>query len=396
MSKVRVDTIATLDNSVSVTVTKMATIAGKFLNPATSAPTVRNDGNPLQENDVYYNISNGLDYVRKSGAWVKYDVTTASKLETARNINGVAFDGTANITIADSTRLMGYHVTNTTSFSAGGAEVRELNKLGAQTGVQSEAPRISFHWSGRVASQIALEIGGRMAVLDNPGTGYQDFIAKNITSSGVFSGSYTGTFGGKIAPLSTAFRSYGTYGVYDVAKIGHVWSMGTAYAIPDDGSTFGTLYGLAYKHTTNPTGGTMAGGHQIVVCSNGSANVAFGMTGGVWTSGNIYAGGTVSQASDARLKTNVKTIDGALDKVNNLRGVMFNWIKDGKHDTGMIAQEVQEVIPELITEDVKEDGSSTLGVNYSASVGLLVEAIKELSNKVEAQAKLIAELRGEG
>ncbi|WP_347506204.1 hypothetical protein [Pseudomonas anguilliseptica] len=102
------------------------------------------------------------------------------------------------------------------------------------------------------------------------------------------------TFTGKFAVGSTASRDAGMYGTYDSAKTGHVWSMGTAYAIPADGSTFGTLYGLAYKHTNNATGGTMAGGHQIVVCQGGTAHVALGMAGGIWTSGNIYAGGTVS------------------------------------------------------------------------------------------------------
>lgn len=74
---------------------------------------------------------------------------------------------------------------------------------------------------------------------------------------------------GQIYPNSTSYRSAGMYGIYDSSKIGHIWSIGTTYKIPDDGTTFGTLYGMAYKYTNNTTGGTMANGHQIVFCNSG-------------------------------------------------------------------------------------------------------------------------------
>lgn len=81
---------------------------------------------------------------------------------------------------------------------------------------------------------------------------------------------------GYIYPYSTSTRTSGMYGVYDSTKIGHIWSMGTGYKIAADGSDFGNLYGFAYKHTNNTTGGTMAGGHMAVWCSNGSPRVALG------------------------------------------------------------------------------------------------------------------------
>ena len=81
---------------------------------------------------------------------------------------------------------------------------------------------------------------------------------------------------GYIYPYSTSTRTSGIYGIYDSAKIGHIWSMGTSYKIAADGTTFGNLYGFAYKHTNNTTGGTMAGGHMAVWCSNGSPRVALG------------------------------------------------------------------------------------------------------------------------
>ena len=101
---------------------------------------------------------------------------------------------------------------------------------------------------------------------------------------------------GKLYPASTSNRGAGMYGVYDSYKIGHIWSMGTGYQIPEDGSNFGTLYGLAYKHTNNTTGGTMAGGHQMVWVVNGTGKAALGESG-IWTSGTGVFGGTVTVAT---------------------------------------------------------------------------------------------------
>ena len=122
---------------------------------------------------------------------------------------------------------------------------------------------------------------------------------------------------GKIVPHSTATRRSGVYGVYDSAKIGHIWSMGSAYQIADDGSTFGSLYGFAYKHTNNTTGGTMASGHQAVWCENGVPKVAIGSN--LWVANNA----TISAA----LYTDTLTIKNteAVGHIKFSRG-SFNYI----------------------------------------------------------------------
>lgn len=97
---------------------------------------------------------------------------------------------------------------------------------------------------------------------------------------------------GYIYPYSTSTRSAGMYGVYDSAKIGHIWSMGTTYKISDDGANFGNLYGFAYKHTNNATGGNMATGHQAVWCENGTPRVAIGTN--LWVANAATVGGTLS------------------------------------------------------------------------------------------------------
>ena len=94
--------------------------------------------------------------------------------------------------------------------------------------------------------------------------------------------------------------------------------------------------------------------------------------------------------SDARLKENIETIPDALDMVLELRGVQFDWKSSGRSDIGLIAQEVEEVLPECVTEvdDVK-------GVKYGNIVGLLIESIKELKGEITDLQEEIRQLKGE-
>ena len=90
----------------------------------------------------------------------------------------------------------------------------------------------------------------------------------------------------------------------------------------------------------------------------------------------------VTAFSDKRLKDNVETISNALDKVCAMRGVTFTRNdNDNKPGTGVIAQEMQEVFPVVVKEN--NDELNTLSVSYGNLVGVLIEAIKELKNKVE-------------
>jgi hypothetical protein len=121
-----------------------------------------------------------------------------------------------------------------------------------------------------------------------------------------------------------------------------------------------------------------------LLLSQSTSNVTLhDQTGGFarWTSdvsGNFTAAGTVSGGSDARLKTDVQTIDGALDKVSAMRGVSFVWKDTGQRSIGVIAQEVAEVVPEV----VHEGANGYLSVAYGNMVGVLIEAVKELRDEV--------------
>jgi hypothetical protein len=118
----------------------------------------------------------------------------------------------------------------------------------------------------------------------------------------------------------------------------------------------------------------------------------------MYVSGAIYATGDIVAFSDARLKENIYTIEDPLAKVLKLRGVNFNRIDDPdkKLQMGVIAQEVFEVVPEVVTHSEKTDDKGNwgeeYGVNYGALVGVLIEAIKELNAKVDKQTARIEEL----
>ena len=105
-------------------------------------------------------------------------------------------------------------------------------------------------------------------------------------------------------------------------------------------------------------------------------------------SSGITVTGTVDSASDVILKENIKTIDNALDKVTKLRGVEYDYKDNKKHSIGVIAQEVEEVLPELV------NGSEQKSVAYGNIAAVLIEAIKEQNEVINKMKKEIEDLKG--
>ncbi|MDQ6531283.1 tail fiber domain-containing protein [Flavobacterium sp. LHD-85] len=296
------------------------------------------------------------------------NASTATILQTPRTINGVSFDGSANITITDPTKensitagtasqywrgdktwqalttanvpesgnlyfsnarsiasiLTGYSSTPGT-IAATDSILTAINKLNGNDALK--APLASPTFTGTVTAPTfsgALTGNASTAtILQTPRTinGVSFNGSANITiADSTKLPLIGGTMSGDIIFPGTD-RSEGIFGTYDSTKTQSIWSMGTAYRNSIDGSNFGTLYGLAYKHTNNPSGGTMAGGHQMVWCSNGSPKSAIG--DGIWTSGTITGDGSgltgISQtfsiggnaATATRLQT-PRTINGVL------------------------------------------------------------------------------------
>ncbi|MGY8864904.1 MAG: tail fiber domain-containing protein [Methylophagaceae bacterium] len=93
-------------------------------------------------------------------------------------------------------------------------------------------------------------------------------------------------------------------------------------------------------------------------------------------SGSIKATGTVVQGSDERLKKDIAPIDNALSRINHIDGVFFKYKDSGDKSVGFVAQQIQKVLPEVVSED----NNGYLGVNYSGVTAVLVEAIREQSS----------------
>jgi hypothetical protein len=118
--------------------------------------------------------------------------------------------------------------------------------------------------------------------------------------------------------------------------------------------------------------------------STNSSTGALISSGGLGVAKNIVAGGTITANSDEKLKENIQTIGNALEKVRNLRGVEYDRKDSGEHQIGVIAQEVERIIPEVVY------GDEIKSVAYGNLVGLLIEAIKEQQKEIdELKKKLV-------
>ena len=165
-------------------------------------------------------------------------------------------------------------------------------------------------------------------------------------------------------PASGMFRYNSTNTTFE-AYYASSWSKFGVTTIADDTVTNATRY-LIFTDTT--TG-------DITSASVSSTKLYFNPSTG------ILAATEFNSLSDARVKSNIETVDNALDKVASIRGVYFDL--NGKRSVGVIAQEIEKVLPEVVaTEEYKT-------VAYGNIVGVLIEAIKELKDKVATLESMI-------
>lgn len=221
-------------------------------------------------------------------------------------------------------------------------------------------------------------------------------ITGDVTANNIVSNTLTSdTFIGKL--IGDVYAPGGTTKVFENGN-------GAEIPATFTGNVNGTVSSLTNHKTTNLAEGTnlyftttrargalSAGtgvGFAAGVISIGqsvatSDSVTFGgvnVDGAIVATGNITAYGSVS---DRNLKENIVPITNALDKVSQLGGYDFNYIGDDTPMTGVMAQELQEVLPGAVytTTDPKT-GEETLAVRHGNVIGLLIEAIKELQEKV--------------
>lgn len=236
--------------------------------------------------------------------------------------------------------------------------------------------------------------------------------ARNINASGIitaatFSGNFQGTGGnGQInvdninAGIVTAQFFYG-----DGSNLTNILTgvgLATATQYVGSGATTLEFRGAAITSVVlNTASGvgtiTIDGGRDIdsvgsanQVLYKNSSNIAAGSANLTFDGTNLVCGGTVTANSDESLKENIAPIENALGKVVDLRGVEFDYKETGDHSIGLIAQEVEKVLPDLVYES--EEGIKS--VAYQNIVAVLIEAVKEQQIQIELLKYEINSLKG--
>jgi hypothetical protein len=184
-----------------------------------------------------------------------------------------------------------------------------------------------------------------------------------------------------------------TGSMYATSAIGNLGT-GVGQQLEYGNSSVATLRSDADRWRVYMGGGSSAGEKFCVTetgrvgINDSSPDYPLDVSGNV-SSISIYASHDIAAYSDARVKGDIKTIPDALDKVNKLRGVTFVRTDEGASDKRMmggIAQEVKDIVPEVVT---KKESDGHYAVSYGNMVGLLIESIKELTAEVESLKKQI-------
>jgi hypothetical protein len=119
-----------------------------------------------------------------------------------------------------------------------------------------------------------------------------------------------------------------------------------------------------------------------------NATFTYAVTGDKFTSNKDIHAPNFNSTSDRNLKTDIRPVEGASELVGKLEGVHFAWKENGKETIGVIAQQIEEHLPQLVY-----DGEEYKSVNYNGLVGVLIEAVKEQGAQIAALKAEIEELK---
>lgn len=300
------------------------------------------------------------------------NAATATVLATARQIAGVSFNGSANISIpfgnlsSRPTTLSGYGITDAVP-SSGTGSVGVLLVNGA-TLISGSSSAITVFYSG---------------------TGTQYGMALKATTAGATTAlaffNSAGTNIGAITQTDTSVAFSGNAATASALaatrQIAGVSFDGTAnIAIPfaNLSSKPTTLSGFGITDAMPIAGTSIAVSFTNATATTSATTGAVVVTGGVGVGGDIYAAGNVTAYSDSRIKTDLTEITDALSKVQQLTGYTYTRTDTGRRETGLVAQDVLDVLPEAVGQ------GEILSLAYGNLVGLLVQAIKELAAEVQA------------
>ena len=241
--------------------------------------------------------------------------------------------------------------------SIGGITVKDVKEVITTIGTAGSITEIRFQGDNIQATSGGTGIA--IVTVSSPTSVASATTASNLTRSVVAGDGLTG--GGELTADRTLDVGAGvgiTVGVDDVA-------------LKNSGSLTGNRVLKWDSGNGQLTNSNIADTASLV-----TVGVALTVSGNLSVSG-IATAQTFDVNSDVRLKENIQIVDNPLDKVLRIEGVSFDWKKDKKRSIGVIAQNIEEVLPELVSgDDVKS-------VNYDGLIGVLIEAIKELNKKID-------------
>jgi len=122
--------------------------------------------------------------------------------------------------------------------------------------------------------------------------------------------------------------------------------------------------------------------NRMSIHINGSEEFRFESDGDFHADGDVYAFSTTT-ASDENLKKDITIVGDAVSKVEAIKGVTFKWKKSDADSAGVIAQDVEKVLPEVVKTVQDPDGNQYKAVNYSGITSILIEAVKDLSARIK-------------
>jgi hypothetical protein len=215
-------------------------------------------------------------------------------------------------------------------------------------------------------SSLPTLVSGSSQITLSSTTGYGSVLNQAVltSSSPTFAGA---TINGNVS-INTSTAGFLTIGATN--SYGSISSGGNGATIYLNGATRG--------------GTTTAASNSIVVATDGEFYITNGAANSnkivVATNGNTTFSGTITENSSIRYKENVETIKYGLDKVLQMRGVTYDKKDNGVKEMGVIAEEIYEVLPEVVLKNEEGDIDS---VSYGRITAVLIEAIKDLKKEIE-------------
>ena len=398
---------------VNADVTSSAAIAGTKISPDFGSQAVVTTGGLGSGNYTitsatptitFTDSDNNPDYklITNGGTFLIHDSTNGTdkikiqnnaEIDITPNVdfaNGI--DVTGNITVsgtvdgrdvaADGTKLDGIESGATADQSA--AEIRTLVESASDSNVFTDADHSKLN--GIEASATADQTAAEIRTLVESASDSNVFTdADHSKLNGIESGATADQSNAEIRAAVEAASDSNVFTDADHSKLNGIESGATA---DQTASEIATALNGQNVYTTGNIGRdtddyiSFLNGTYMNIHIAGSNEFRFETDGDFHADGDVYAFST-TVSSDENLKKDITIVSDAVTKVEALKGVTFKWKKNDADSAGVIAQDVEKVLPEVVKTVNDMDGNEYKAVNYAGLTSILIEAVKDLSARIK-------------